>query len=486
MDITLHAQDKVVTGTVAYEYGFPLAGVSVVKKNTTFRTSTDFGGNYCISAHVGETLEFSFLGYKMNEVKLGQTSTIDINMKKDVGLLDEIVVMGYGTSAKRELMESLASFSGGEIAAVPVTNVDQVLQGKLTGVNITTLYGRPSEDVKIRVRESGSVLQSNVLLYIVDGFQVNNISNISSSQIQSIDLLKDAAPTAIYGARGANGIITVTTKSGKAGQTKVSYEGYTLFSNILEYIPIMNGYDYIAYNWAYADAIGSQYMNAWERLWSIEDFESSNTVGIDNYKSVPSKDFTKELYNGAFTQNNSVNFISRNKNTKYLLSANHNDLEGNQIRSFYKRTNLPFKLDQKLGTKLNLNLNTRFAQINQGNNKGNFTAYYFRQLNSEYILGDSDVNSNTVHAEQNTVYLGRPLRPFAKTVWLNCKMDDLIKTEGWYNWNKPKAEPTTFYAEFNTTGTKAIKTSVSWTKELQESDLITYSKQHVLKAMIIG
>ncbi|SNR31181.1 TonB-linked outer membrane protein, SusC/RagA family [Maribacter sedimenticola] len=395
MGITLYAQDKVVTGTVADEYGVPLAGVSVVKKNTTAGTSTDFDGNYSISAQVGETLVFSYLGYKMKEVKIGQSSTIDINMEEDAGLLDEVVVIGYGTSARRDLTGSVASVSGGEVAAVPVPDVGQALQGKLAGVNITTQDGRPGADVKIRVRGGGSVSQSNDPLYIVDGFQVNNISNIPGSQIQSIDVLKDAASTAIYGARGANGVIIVTTKSGKAGQTKVSYDGYTQFSNIPEYIPVMNGYDYIAYNWAYADAIGSQYRDAWERLWSIGDFEGSNTAGIDNYRSVPSRDFTKELYNGAFTQNHSVNITSGNENTRYLLSANHIDQEGNKVRSFYKRTNLQFKLDQKLGEKLNLNLNTRFAQINQGNNEGNSTAYYFRPLDSEYILGDSDVTSNT-------------------------------------------------------------------------------------------
>lgn len=373
----------------------PIPAVSVVVKNSTKGTSSDFDGNYTIIANSNDVLIFSSIGYKKQEIAINGKTAINVVLTEDNNLLDEVVVIGYGTTARRDLTGSVASVTGDKLAAVPVPDVAQALQGKLPGVNITTQDGRPGAEVRIRVRGGGSISQSNDPLYIVDGFQVSNISNIPGSQIQSIDVLKDAASTAIYGARGANGVIIVTTKSGKAGKTKVSYDGYTQYSMIPKYVPVMDGYDYIAYNWAYADAIGSQYRDAWERLWAIGSFEGSNASGIDYYKNVGSRDFTKELYNDAFTHNHNVNVSSGNENSRYLLSLNYIDQEGNKVRSFYERTNLQFKLDQKLGERFDFNLNTRFSQITTGNNDGNSEGYYFRPISSQDILGDSDITSNT-------------------------------------------------------------------------------------------
>ncbi|KJD34790.1 hypothetical protein PK35_01065 [Tamlana nanhaiensis] len=394
----MHAQNTSnVSGIVKDEAGVPLPGVSIIIKNSSTGTTTDFDGEYTIKANASDVLVFSYLGYKTQELTVGNNSVLNITLAEEAGVLDEVVVIGYGSTTRRDLTGSVASVSGEKLAAVPVPDATQALQGKLPGVNITTQDGRPGADVRIRVRGGGSVSQSNDPLYIVDGFQVNTISNIPGSQIQSIDVLKDAASTAIYGARGANGVIIVTTKGGSVGKTKVTYDGYTQFSVIPDskYIPVMNGYDYIAYNWAYADAIGAQYRDAWERLWLIGDAEGSNSQGIDYYKNVSSRDFTKELYNNAFTHNHNFNISSGTDKTKYLLSLNHIDQEGNKVRSFYKRTNLQLKLDQKLGEKLDFNLNTRFSQESEGNNDGNSTAYYFRPIGSADILGDADVTSNT-------------------------------------------------------------------------------------------
>lgn len=389
-------QTVTVSGTISDgNTNQPLPGVSVIIKNSTKGTSTDFDGNYSITANANDILVFSSIGYKKQEVTINGNTSINLSLSEDNNLLDEVVVIGYGTSARRDLTGSVASVSGDKLAAVPVPDAAQALQGKLPGVNITTQDGRPGADVKIRVRGGGSISQSNDPLYIVDGFQVSTISNIPGSQIQSIDVLKDASSTAIYGARGANGVIIVTTKSGKSGKTKVTYDGYTQFSVIPKYVPVMDGYDYIAFNWAYADAIGNQYTEAWERLWAIGNFEGSNTQGIDYYRNVESTDFTKELYNSAFTHNHNVNVSSGNENSRYLLSLNYIDQEGNKERSFYERTNLQFKLDQKLGKKFDFNLNTRFSQVSTGNNDGNSTAYYFRPIGADDILGDSDITSNT-------------------------------------------------------------------------------------------
>ncbi|MFD0990158.1 SusC/RagA family TonB-linked outer membrane protein [Mariniflexile jejuense] len=392
-----------VKGTVTDETGVPLPGVSIIIKNTTKGTATDFDGNFSINANSKDILVFSFLGFKTQEISVSGKSTINISLVTDSSQLDEVVVIGYGSTTRRDVTGAISSVTGEKLAAVPVPDAAQALQGKLPGVNVTTQDGRPGANISIRVRGGGSISQSNQPLFIVDGFPVSSISNIPGSQIQSIDVLKDASSTAIYGARGANGVIIVTTKSGKVGKTTVTYDGYTQYSVIPKYIPVMNGYDYIAYNWAYADAIGSQYRDAWEKLWLIGSQSGSNTAGIDYYKTVKSRDYTKELYNSAFTHNHNFNLSSGNENTRYLLAFNHLDQEGNKVGSGYERSNVSLKLDQKLGSKLDFSLNTRYAQEKELDNDGNSTAYYFRPINTVDVLGDLDVTSNSQLGDYNSI-----------------------------------------------------------------------------------
>ncbi len=393
--LPIYAQEARISGTVSDESGIPLPGVSVIIKNSSTGTATDFDGNFTLEAKSTDVLVLSFLGYKKQEVPVGGKTTFSITLQEEAGQLDEVVVIGYGSTTRRDVTGAIASVSGEKLAAVPVPDVAQALQGKLPGVRVTTQDGRPGAEISIRVRGGGSISGSNEPLYIVDGFPVGSISNIPSNQIESIDVLKDASSTAIYGARGANGVIIITTKGGRSGQPKVTYDGYTQFSVIPDYIPVMDGYDYIAFNWAYADAIGTQYTDAWEKLWLIGSQNGTNTEGIDYYKSVPSRDYTKELYNSAFTHNHNVNISGGDDNTKYLLALNYLDQEGNKVGSSYERANAQLRLDQDLGEKLKFTLNTRFSQVSVGDNGGNSQAYWFRPLDSEYMLGDSDVTSNT-------------------------------------------------------------------------------------------
>ncbi|UKM66491.2 TonB-dependent receptor [Flavobacteriaceae bacterium GSB9] len=394
--VPIYAQNTVnVSGTVTDEAGVPLPGVSIIIKNSSTGTTTDFDGNYLIRTAPNDILVYSYLGYKKQEIPVNGRSPIDVTMVEEAGVLDEVVVIGYGSTTRRDVTGAIASVTGEKIAGVPVPDAAQALQGKLPGVRVTTQDGRPGADIAIRVRGGGSITQSNQPLFIVDGFPVNTISNIPGNQIKSIDVLKDASSTAIYGARGANGVIIVTTKNGVAGKTKVTYDGYTQFSVIPEYIPVMDGYDYIAYNWGYAEAIGSNYSEAWEKLWAIGDYQGSNDAGIDYYRNVESRDYTKELYNSAFSHNHNFSVSGGTEDTKYLISANHLDQEGNKVGSFYERTNAQFRLDQNLGEKLKLSINTRFRQVKRGDNGGNSTAYYFRPINSSDILGEQDITINT-------------------------------------------------------------------------------------------
>lgn len=411
--LPMFGQQITVKGVVKdAQTGMPLPGVSVLIKTTTKGTSTDFDGNYTIKADPKSILQFSYIGYKTIEMPINGKNAINISLKEESNQLDEIVVIGYGTAKKKDLTGSVASISAADIAKTPVADVSQALQGKLPGVNVTAQDGRPGAEISIRVRGGGSITQSNQPLFVVDGFIVSSISNIPGSQIERIDVLKDASATAIYGASGANGVVIVTTKSGKEGKTSVTYDAYTQINTPTKYIPVMNGYDYILYNWSYAQAIGDSYANAWEKLWLIgNEFKGSNTEGIDHYKNVASKDFSRQVYKTSFTHNQDFNISSGTEKTKYIFSLNNINQKGMKLNSSYKRSNASFKLDQKLGDKLTFTLNTRFAQEEKNGDEGTgsaggsalSTAFWFRPIATADVLGDMDVTSNSLLGDYNGI-----------------------------------------------------------------------------------
>lgn len=390
--------------------GGPLPGVSILIKGTTKATSADFDGNYTISVSPNDVLVFSFVGYKTLQIPVSGKTKIDVSLSAENSQLDEIVVVGYGTSKRKDLTGSVASISASDIVKTPVANVAMALQGKLAGVNVSSQDGRPGAEISIRVRGGGSVTQSNQPLFVVDGFIVSSISNIPGSQIERIDVLKDASATAIYGASGANGVVLVTTKSGKEGKTTVTYDAYTQVNTPTKYLPVMGGYDYILYNWSYAQAIGDSYANAWEKLWLIgTEFKGSNTAGIDNYKNVASQNFSKQVYNTSFTHNQDFNISSGTEKTKYIFSVNYLDQEGMKLNSGYKRANASFKLDQKLSDKLTFTLNTRFVQEETNGDEGTSsssgsnlsTAFWFRPIATADVLGDLNVVTNPLLGDYN-------------------------------------------------------------------------------------
>ena len=234
------AQTRTVNGVVTDSNGEPLVGVTIaVKGSTNYGVITDLDGRYTISVPQDKTtLVFSYVGFLEQQVQVGNQSTHNVQMKEDNVGLDEVVVIGYGSVKRKDLTGAVASVRGEDLAAVPVNNVAQALQGKLPGVNVVSGDGRPDANISIRVRGGGSITQSNDPLFVVDGFPVSSISDIPASEIESIDVLKDASSTAIYGARGANGVILVTTKKAEGGKVKVSYDVYGQMKHGLCVLPL--------------------------------------------------------------------------------------------------------------------------------------------------------------------------------------------------------------------------------------------------------
>ncbi len=395
-----------VRGTVIDADNQPVVGANVVVKGTTIGTMTGIDGKYSINApSASSIIVVSFIGYVPQEFIVGNNPTLNVTLQSEATALSEVVVIGYGTVRKRDLTGSVASISGAQIAAVPVSNAAQAMVGKLPGVTVVSQDGRPDASLSVRVRGGGSISQSNDPLFIVDGFPVSSISDIPSELIESIDVLKDASSTAIYGARGANGVIIVTTKSGQSGKMAVSYDGYIQFNQPTKYLETMNAYDYIAYNWGYARAISAAYANAWELLWGIgsHEVDQNNPDGIDYYRNVAAKNYSKEAYGNSFSQSHNLNISNGNDKTRYLFSMNYTDDNGMKINSWYKRISATFKIDQKLFEKLNFSFDTRYTDVDRMGNEGTVngrgsilsTSYQFRPIATADVQGELNDQINT-------------------------------------------------------------------------------------------
>lgn len=457
----------VVSGKVVAANGQPIDAATISEKGTKNTVSAKQDGSFTINvSNPNATLLFSHVGFISKEVKINGASTLVVTMEAVSTDMEQVVVIGYGTQKKKDLTGSVASVSGKQLAATPVVNAAQALQGKLPGVNVTTQDGRPDASVSIRVRGGGSISQSNEPLYIVDGFPVGSINDVPPSQIESIDVLKDASSTAIYGARGANGVIIVTTKSGKSGKLAIRYDNYVQFNRPTKYLETMNAYDYIDYNWGYAKAISDNYANAWAMLWGIGSYSGTynNPDGINYYKNINATNYAKEAYGNSLSHSHNLSISNGNNKTKYIFSMSLADNDGMKINSWFKRANASFKLDQKLSEKINFSFDTRYTDIqrmgNEGttNGKGSIlsSSYQFRPILTADVKGELNDTKNTqlglydavLQDQYNPVSLMKDYLPFSndRSLRSNASLDWTIlkgltaRSEVGLNlyWNKGK------------------------------------------------
>ena len=287
----------------------------------------------------------SFIGMKSQRVAVNGRTWVDIVLESDATALDDVVVIGYQTVRRKDLTGSVASVSSKDIVAAPVANVAQALQGKLPGVNVTTQDGRPDAEVSIRVRGGGSISQSNDPLVLIDGIP-GSLGDIPSEQVQSIDVLKDASSTAIYGARGANGVILVTTKSAKEGRINVTYSGYAKFNHPTKYLKALAPYDYLVNAWGRAAIMGDGYAEPFERLYGIGRYAVGG--GIEDYRNVGRYDMQKDVYKESFSHNHDITVSGGTEKTKIYFSANWMDEQGMKLNSYSKRASVSLKINQQL------------------------------------------------------------------------------------------------------------------------------------------
>lgn len=351
------AQVVTVKGTILDSQGESVIGASVVEKgNAKNAAVTDLDGNFTLKVAKGKTLVISYIGMETQEVKAAEK--LNITMRDDTKAIDEVVVIGYGGSkARKDLTGSVGSVSGAKLAAVPVSSAAVALQGKISGVQVTTVDGQPGADVNIRVRGGTSVTQSNEPLYIVDGFQVENINDIPSSDIASIDVLKDASLTAIYGAKGGNGVVIVTTKSAKEGKVQVSFNGNLSVSSLAKKLDIMNAQDYVNYQYQWFACNGTRSSNA-----KFFKANFGNPYDLDMYSTLPSHDWQDEVIGeNPISYSANVTIGGGSDKVKFNVSLTNSEDKGIILGSGVRRTNLNMKTNVKISDQLTLQINPKFT-----------------------------------------------------------------------------------------------------------------------------
>ena len=402
-----------VTGLVVDESNSPIPGVNVVVKGTTNGVITNGDGSYSIvpGNPANDVLSFSFIGLETKEVNINGQTVINVQLISSSLEIDEVVAIGYGTVKKRDITGSVASVTGEQIAAIPVTNVAQALQGRLPGVSITSQDGRPDASVSIRVRGGGSISQSNDPLVLIDGIP-GNISDVPAGMVESIDVLKDASSTAIFGARGANGVILVTTKRGQEGKATVSYSGYAKFNNPTTYLETFSPYDYLANKWGLLDVyFGTTYTEPFQKLFGIGAFTGSNSGGIDAYKNVQAYNTQKDVYNSSFSHNHDLTVSGGTDKTKIIFTFNYMDEDGMKLNSYTKRASSSFKLDQKISNSLDFNLDVRYTDRESMGNESTTSgygsalsgSYRFRPIAVSDIKGDQSFLGHASLGEESFV-----------------------------------------------------------------------------------
>ncbi len=350
-----------ISGKVSDENGEPLPGASVLVKETDIGTVTDSDGFYKLSVpDNATTLVFSFVGYLTEETDIDGRTTIDINLTPDISQLSEIVVIGYGTQTKREVTGSIASVSARDLGEVSVDGFSRALTGKVAGVRVQQTTGAPGGNITIRVRGTGSINAGNDPLYVIDGFPIENtnvgasdqglnpLSSINPDDIESIEILKDAAAASIYGSRGSNGVVIITTKRGEQGKAKINFDASFGTQSVINKVDVLNGDDFLDLaKEAYANAAATN-----EPGLPMPDFlqNDSQFRGINT-------DWQDEIFRPATVQNYQLSASGGNENLKYFISGGYLNEEGIVIASGFERFSFRSNLDAKLSNRVRIGLN---------------------------------------------------------------------------------------------------------------------------------
>ncbi len=361
----LHAQQSLSGRVTSEEDGEGIPGVNILIKGTSSGTVTDVDGNYSLNAASDVTLVFSAIGFTTQEISVNNRSVIDVSMLLNIEALDEVVVVAYGAVKKRDLTGSISSVKGKDMEKVAVTSLDQALQGRAAGVQVTQVSGRPGGETSIRIRGSSSVNAGNEPLYVIDGMLItssnndlssggaagpslNALASINPSDIESIEILKDASATALYGSRGANGVVLITTKRGKAGRTSITLDSYYGVQEITNTLDLLNGEEFATYMNAYNDEVG---FPADVRYLIPENIGEGT-------------DWQEAIFREAPMMSHQLTVAGGDDGTSYSVSGGYFRQDGIILNSDFERATFRTNLDKNIGERFKLGTRVNLSQIN--------------------------------------------------------------------------------------------------------------------------
>ncbi|MBA9076638.1 SusC/RagA family TonB-linked outer membrane protein [Rufibacter quisquiliarum] len=367
------AQNRTVTGRVTdAQSGEGMPGVTVQLKGTSTASPTDVNGSYSINVpSAGGTLVFSFIGYVNQEVAVGSQSTVNVRLAADNRQISEIVVTGYGVQEKREVAGSIAQVSGASFENQPIASLDKALQGRAAGVVVQSANGLPGGAINVQIRGVGSINTSTTPLYIVDGVQLNvsdrasftqsnPLASINTNDIESIEVIKDAATAAVYGSQAANGVVIITTKRGKAGRTKFTANVYGGVSEPLKYFDVLNTQQLYTQKIEAYSNYGYSLANA--RILARRDFGLADAAPDTEVSALPSYDWQREVFRTGKVRNYELSASGGNEKTLFFISGGYNKQEAIATKADFERATLRMNVNHnatdKLSFETNLNLST--------------------------------------------------------------------------------------------------------------------------------
>ena len=509
-----YAQSVEVKGQVVDAAGIPLIAVTVYEDgNPTTGTITDFDGNYQIKVSSSKsTIVFSCLGFAETKEVVGGRGVINVVLKEEQLSIDaaEVVSVGYGSVARRDLTGSVSKVDMGELMKAPVTNFDQALTGKVAGVVVTTSDGALGSEANITIRGNNSLTQSSAPLYVIDGFPTESsmATALSSADIESIDILKDASATAIYGARGANGVIVITTKQGNEGKPKINFSASWTGSGIANKVDLMDGYEFVKLQSEMAEYWGTSKVY-------LRDVDGNEVYTPEDYRNVTNYDWQDEIYRAALTQNYNISISGGHKESgnRYNVSFSATDQDGIIVKSNFQRYQGKLNFQQKIGKNVTFDLLANYTRsitngvtptsAQQSSSASGWLMYSvwgyrpvtpIRNQGEDDSIFDSIIDSSVASADDYRFNPAKTVRnEYRKTIvdYLNANagltweiIPDLkLKVTGGYTINKRRRE------EFNGTQTytgyagspsgKGINGGIYWndkTTWLNENTL-TYTKR---------
>ena len=361
VSIITFAQGVTVKGTILDENKEPLIGATVQVKGETTGAAADLDGNFTLKAKKNATLVVSYIGYLTQEVRLQGKTQVTIQLIPDSKTLDEVVVVGYGTMKKSDLTGSVASVAAKDIEGYQTSSVAGALGGQIAGVQITSTDGTPGAGFNISIRGVGTLTGDASPLYIVDGFEVSDIDYLSNSDIESIEVLKDASSSAIYGARAANGVVLITTKSAKVGKTTVTYNGSATYRKISKTLDLLSPYEFARLQ----GDIDPKYKETYYKEGDETEGVPYKYQTLDDYIGVAGVDWQGETFNPTWSQDHNVTIMGGTDNTKYNGSLSRYVENGIFKNSGFDRTTAKFRLDQKINKKVSFNLTVNYAMTNR-------------------------------------------------------------------------------------------------------------------------